>query len=399
MLKRELYLGKIRPFMGQNLIKVLTGIRRCGKSVMLELIKEELRAGGVSPAQFIHVNFDSGKLPFEPNAKAVYAFIEKKIQAGAGKFCIFLDEIQELSGWEKMVNSLSVDFDADIYITGSNAKLLSGELATYIAGRYIQIDIHPFSYAEFLEARNLPNARESLEKYLLLGGMPHLNVSQLAGNEAAAYLNDIFDSIVLKDIVARYSIRDVELLRRILLFIISNIGNVFSAKSIVGYLKNAHRPISNETLYNYISYCQAAHLLYLVRRGGLLGKRHLQSNEKIFVADTGFRNALLSRGLDDIGQLLENVVYIELLRRGYDVVVGMVSEQEIDFVATGPRGKLYVQVCYLLADKATAQREFGPFEKIPDNLPKYVVSMDESDLSRDGYIHKNIRDFLLSDEF
>jgi len=399
VLKRELYLGKIRPFMGKDIIKVLTGIRRCGKSVMLELIKEELRAGGVNPAQFIHINFDSGKLPFEPNVKAAYAFIDQIVQAGTGKFHIFLDEIQELSGWEKMVNSLSVDFDADIYITGSNAKLLSGELATYIAGRYIQIAIHPFSYAEFLEARNLSNTRENLESYLLLGGMPHLNVSQLAGNEAAAYLNDIFDSIVLKDIVARYNIRDVELLRRILIYIISNIGNAFSAKSIVGYLKNERRQISSETLYNYISYCQTSHLLYLVPRGGLLGKRHLQFYEKIFVGDTGFRNALLNRGLDDIGQLLENAVYIELLRRGYAVAVGIIDGLEIDFVATGPRGKLYVQVCYLLADKETERREFGPFEKIPDNLPKYVVSMDDSDLSRDGYIHKNIRDFLLSNEF
>ena len=399
MLKRELYLSKIRPFMGKDLIKVLTGIRRCGKSVMLELIKEELQAGGVSPAQFIHINFDSDKLPFEPNAKAVHAFIDKIIQKGAGRFYIFLDEIQELPGWEKMANSLLIDFDADIYITGSNAKLLSGELATYIAGRYIQIAIHPFSYAEFLEARKLSNTRENLEQYLLLGGMPHLNAGQLDGNEAAAYLSDIFNSIVLKDIVARYNIRDVALLRRVLIYIISNIGNVFSAKSIAQYLKNERRRISTETLYNYISYCQAAHLLYLVPRDGLLGKGYLQFYEKIFVADTGFRNALLNRGLEDIGQLLENAIYIELLRRGYNVTVGIINGQEIDFVATGPRGKFYVQVCYILTDRATARREFGPFEKIPDNLPKYVVSMDEPDLSRDGYIHKNIRDFLVSDAF
>jgi predicted AAA+ superfamily ATPase len=398
MIKRELYLNKIRPFIGRDIIKVLTGIRRCGKSVMLALVQEELRERGIKPERFVHLNFDSGNLPCKLETRAVYAFIAEKIRAEPGKTYVFLDEIQDLPDWEKMLNALLIDFDVDIYVTGSNAKLLSGELATHLAGRTIQIEIFPFSYAEFLLARNAENTRASLEKFLLLGGMPFLSVTQIDDADASKYLNDIFYSIVLKDIVARHNIRDFELLRRFLLYFLANIGNVFSAKSVLQYLKNEHRSISAETLYNYIAYAQAAHFLHRVPREGVIGKKHLQFQEKIFVTDTGFYNALLERGLNDIGQLLENAVYLELLRRGYTVTVGKVGEREVDFVATGNGGKIYIQVCYILTDKTTIEREFSPFESIPDNFPKYVVSMDEIDFSHNGFKHLNIRDFLLSKE-
>ncbi|MDR1497860.1 MAG: ATP-binding protein [Puniceicoccales bacterium] len=398
-LKRELYLSRIRPFIGRDLIKVLTGLRRSGKSVMLELIKDELVEHGIAPEQFIHINFDSALLPFPLTRQGAFDYIRAKVEAGAGQFHVFLDEIQDLPEWEKMVNSLMIDFDADIYITGSNAKLLSGELATHLTGRYIQVKILPFSYAEFLEVHKAENTRGNFELYLLRGGMPFLNVESISMERAREYLLDIYETIVSKDIVSRYEVRDIELLRRILLFFFSNIGNVFSAKSIIKFLKSEYRSSSNETLYNYIEYAKTAHLLYQVPREGLAGKKHLHFQEKIFVADTGLRNALLHRGLEDIGQLLENAVYLELLRRGYNVTVGKIGEQEIDFVASGAKGKFYIQVCYILYDKEVLRREFSPFEKIPDNEPKYVVSMDETNFSHNGYKHYNIRDFLLSDDF
>ncbi|EIP98509.1 putative ATPase (AAA+ superfamily) [Opitutaceae bacterium TAV1] len=401
MIKRECYLQKIRPFMGRDLIKILTGIRRCGKSVMLELIKEELVATGETEDCFVSLNFTSHNLPCAATAKAVHAFVKgKSIALRGGKLRLFLDEIQELTGWEKLVNALLTDFDADIYLTGSNAKLLSGELATYLGGRYVQIKMFPFSYAEFLLARDASDSRELFEKYLVFGGMPFLSVLPLAADDAKKYLSDIFDSIVLKDIVSRHAIRDVELLRRVILYFLANVGNTFSASSLVKFLKNEKRTISTETIYNYIEYCKAAHLLHLLPREDVRGKRILQFQEKIFLADTGLREALLGGNLADIGQILENVVLLELLRRDYQVTVGREGGgREVDFIATRGGDRIYVQVCYLLADSTTVEREFSVLETIPDAFPKYVVSMDEINRGRNGVLHFNIRDFLLRESF
>ncbi|MDR1279665.1 MAG: ATP-binding protein [Opitutaceae bacterium] len=411
MIKRESCLQKIRPFMGRDVIKILTGIRRCGKSVMLGLIQEELVATGETADSFVALDFTSHNLPCAATTKAVHAFAKKKAAAlrGSsghdGKLRVFLDEIQELSGWEKLVNALLSDFDADIYLTGSNARLLSGELATYLGGRYVQIRMHPFSYAEFLLARSASDSRALFENYLVFGGMPFLSVLPLAADDAKKYLSDIFDSIVLKDIVSRHAIRDVELLRRVILYFLANVGNTFSASSLVKFLKNEKRTISTETIYNYIEYCKAAHLLHLLPREDVRGKRILQFQEKIFLADTGLREALLGGNLADIGQILENVVLLELLRRDYQVTVGREERggggggREVDFVATRGGNRIYVQVCYLLADNATVEREFSVLETIPDAFPKYVVSMDEINRGRNGVLHFNIRDFLLGESF
>jgi len=319
------------------------------------------------------------------------------------KVYLFFDEIQEVAGWEKCVNSFRVEFDCDIYITGSNAKLLSGELATYLAGRYVEFVIYPFSFAEFLELYNSVHLgvtkQEAFNKYLLFGGMPYLRNLRFEEAPSQVYLQDLFNSVVLKDIVKRNNIRDVDLLERIIAYVFSGIGTTFSAASISKYFKSENRVAAPETVMNYISHCIDAFLFYQVRRQDLQGKKLLTVNEKYYAADHGIREAVFGGNMKDINLILENVVYMELLRRQYKITVGKVNEKEIDFVCEKRSEKLYVQVCYLLASEDTVAREFGALSSIKDNFPKYVVSLDEFDMSRDGIKHRNIRDFLLAKEW
>lgn len=399
MIKREIYVSKIRPFMNQNIIKVLTGIRRSGKSIMLELIQEELRVQGVSDGQILTVNLESKNNPFVSSVDGIYSYINNFASTVAGKVYLFFDEIQELDGWETMINSCMIDFDTDIYITGSNAKLLSGELATYLAGRYIEFKIYPFSYKEILDIIPHKNKSEAFQMYLTRGGMPFLYQFTVDEKSAMQYLSDIYDSIILKDIATRNKIRDIELLKRIIQFFISHIGNTFSAANISKYLKSEMRGVSTETIYNYIDYCKTACFLHLVPREDVIGKKLLQFQEKIYIADHGIREATYGNNLRDINQTLENIVYMELLRRGYTVRVGKNSHNEIDFVASLGKEKIYVQVTYILANEETVEREFTVLETIPDNYPKYVVSMDEIDRGRNGIKNVNIREFLLMDNY
>lgn len=397
MIKRELYMAKIRPFMDQNIIKVLTGIRRCGKSVMLELIKDELKEKGKADSSMLSINFESKAVDYVKSADDTYNYIKKFAEDCKSKVYLFLDEVQELKGWENLVNSCIIDFDCDIYITGSNAKLLSGELATYLAGRYVEFKIYPFSFKEACMMLPDKNETEVFQIYIRRGGMPFLYQFPMDDDSAMQYLSDIYDSIVLKDIVTRNKIRDTEQFKRVLLYFVANIGNQFSAASITKYMKNEHRSISAETLYNYIDYCRNACLFHLVSRQNLKGKGILQFQEKIYLTDHGIREAIYGNNIRDINQVLENIVYIELLRRGYNVYVGKNNSLEVDFVAEKNGEREYYQVAYLLASEETVNREFGAFKGIDDNYPKYVLSLDEFDFSRDGYIHKNIRRFLLEE--
>ena len=403
MIQRELYMSRIRPFIGTDLIKVMTGIRRCGKSVMLELIKQELIASGVNPAQFISINFENMNYAHLQTAKALHDEITKRAAELGGKVYLFFDEIQEVKSWETCVNSLRVTLDCDIYITGSNAKLLSGELATYLGGRYVEFVIYPFSFAEFLELYHTvePDAQipQCFRKYLLSGGMPYLANIRYADEPSRQYLHDLFNSVQLKDIVKRNKIRDVDLLERIIAYVVANVGTTFSATSLAKYLKNEQRTVAPETILNYIKYCCDAYLFYQVKREDLQGKQILASNEKYYLADHGIREAVFGGNLRDINLILENIVYLELLRRGYEVTVGRSGEREIDFVCSKRGEKLYVQVAYLLASDETVAREFGAYDSIRDNFPKYVVSLDEFDMSRNGIKHRNIRDFLLAKEW
>lgn len=403
MIKREMYMSRIRPFIGKELIKVMTGFRRSGKSVMLQLIQEELIEKGVDKQQFISFNFE--KMGFEHlcNAKALHDEVMRLSGIIGGKVYLFFDEIQEVKSWEKCINSLRVDLDCDIYITGSNAKLLSGELATYLGGRYVEFVIYPFSFTEFkelyLSVYPQTSDAECFNKYIVAGGMPYLSNLNYEAEPSRLYLEDLYNSVVLKDIVKRNTVRDVDLLEKIIAYVTANIGTTFSATSISRFFKSENRTVATETVLNYIKHCLDAYLFYQVKREDLVGKQILSVNEKYYISDHGVREAVFGGNTRDINLILENIVYMELLRRGYKVTVGRFGDKEIDFVCCKQNNKLYVQVTYILASPETIEREFGVLEQIPDNFPKYVVSMDEIDMSRNGIKHCNIRKFLTMAEW
>jgi len=400
LIQRETYIKQIKPFINKNIIKVLTGLRRSGKSVMLQLIQAELVRQGVDQARFICINFESAQHRSLKNGDALYQELKRQISEIPGKVYLFLDEIQEVDAWETCVNSLLVDFDLDIYITGSNANLLSGELATYLAGRYIEIKIYPFSYLEFLDMCRQKDANmsdgDAFLKYVEFGGMPFLMNFDFDEEPSFLYLRDIYNSVVLKDVIQRNNIRDAELLERIILYVIANVGHTFSAKSLSDFMKSENRKAAPETVYNYIKACENACLFHRVKRQDLVGKKLLQLQEKIYLADHGIREAIYGKNSRDIDQVLENIVYMELLRRGYEVTVGKLNQKEVDFVAEKRGEKIYVQVAYLLATEQVEEREFSPLLSINDNFPKCVVSMDEFNMSRLGIRHMNIKDFLKS---
>lgn len=400
MIKRPTYFEKIKPFINTPIVKVFTGIRRCGKSVMMQQVKDFLVQENIDERRILFLNFESLTDNRVKSFENVIAEAKKmKKQFPNQKLYFFFDEIQELSGWEKLVNSFLIDFDSDIYITGSNAKLLSGELATYLGGRYIEIKMFTFSFSEAFEGLKILHPEiskdEAFSFYVRTGGYPFLynfDFSQIQQNQ---YLDDIFNSIILKDITDRYKVRDVSLLKSLILFFVSNIGNSFSSSSLIKFLKNERRSLSTETVYNYLEYCKDACLLHLVQRENLEGKGVLSTQEKIYIADHGLREALFLNNQKDINQVLENIVYIELLRRGFSVTIGKTDKGEIDFCARKESDKTYFQVCYLLASDETVEREFGAYKTIKDNFPKYVLSADKFDFSRDGIIHKNIIEWLL----
>ncbi|HJE83387.1 ATP-binding protein [Megasphaera stantonii] len=403
MIKREAYMSRIRPFIGSDLVKVLTGIRRCGKSVMLELIQEEITASGVDPSQFISINFENMSNASLCTAQALHDEIIGRAAQLSGKVYLFFDEIQEVQDWETCINSFRVELDCDIYITGSNAKLLSGELATYLAGRYVEFVIYPFSFDEFIQLYRtiFPEAdvRTCFNRYLTAGGMPYLANLRYEETACRQYLQDLFNSVELKDIVQRNKVRDVDMLERIIAYVTANIGTTFSSTAISKYLKSEGRSVSPETVLGYLKACTDAFLFYQVKRQDLRGKKILTVNEKYYVADHGVREAVFGGNQRDINLVLENIVYLELLRRGYVVTVGKVGDKEVDFICESQGNRLYIQVAYLLASEETIQREFGVYERVRDNYPKYVLTLDEFDMSRDGINHRNIRDFLLEKEW
>lgn len=403
MIKRELYMSRIRPFIGGELIKVVTGIRRSGKSVMLELVKQELLESGVGAEHFISINFEDMRNAHLCNAQSLHEEVLRLSSTIQGKVFLFFDEIQEVANWEKCINSLRVALDCDIYITGSNAKLLSGELATYLGGRYVEFVIYPFSFSEFLELY-LPifpqsSIQQCFQKYLVTGGMPYLSNLQYADEPSHQYLTDLFNSVMLKDIVKRNKVRDVDLLERILAFVTANVGTTFSATSLSKFLKSEHRTVAPETILNYIKYCCDAYLFYQVKRQDLQSKQLLATNEKYYIADHGIREAVFGGNMRDINLILENIVFMELLRRGYSVTVGKTGKKEVDFVCDKRGERIYIQVAYLLASEETIHREFDVYDSLRDHYPKYVVSLDEFDMSRNGIRHRNIRDFLLADSW
>lgn len=403
MIKRELYMSRIRPFIGTELIKVITGIHRCGKSVMLELIKQELTESGVSPSHFISINFEDMSYSHLQTAQVLHDEITKRAAEIDDKVYLFFDEIQKVKDWEKCINSLRVSLDCDIYITGSNAKLLSGELATYLSGRYVEFMIYPFSFGEFMELyRSITpdiSGQQCFQKYLVAGGMPYLVNLRYADAPSKQYLHELFNSILFKDIVKKNKIRDIDLLERIIAYVIANVGTTFSATSLAKFLKSEQYTVAPETILNYIKYCCEADLVYQVKREDLQSKQILASNEKHYITDHGIREAVFGGNMRDINLTLENIVYLELLRRGYEVTVGRIGDKEISFVCDKRGEKLYVQIAYLLASEEMVNHAFGAYDNIRDNFPKYVIALDEFDMSRNGIKHRNIRDFLLAEEW
>ena len=399
MIIREAYISQIVPLIDKNLIKVLTGVRRSGKTVLLSQIQDYLLKNGRSKSQIINISLESKKNKKFKDGDVLYEYLISASEKLNAKAYIFLDEIQVVSGWEEVVSSLLVDIDCDIYITGSNSKLLSGELATLIAGRYIQIHVYPFTLSEakqMLEQNGKFKSDEVLfQDYLKYGGLPmRFSLEEIS---LEAYLSDTYDAIVVKDIIQRNNIKDTNLLNMILAFLMDNIANPFSARSIVAALKQEGINTTVETVIAYIDYIKKAMVVYSAQRYDIKGKKLLTTNEKYYTVDLGLRNCVKASGEIDYNKLYENIVYLELLYRGYDVKVGKTDDYEIDFVAYKGSDTLYVQVCYLLASTETVEREFGNLERIKDNYPKYVISGDLPDFSRNGIKHYNIIKFLLNE--
>lgn len=399
MIIRKAYISQIVPLIDKNLIKVLTGVRRSGKTVLLSQIQDYLLKNGRSKSQIINISLESKKNKKFKDGDVLYEYLISACEKLNAKAYIFLDEIQVVSGWEEVVSSLLVDIDCDVYITGSNSKLLSGELATLIAGRYIQIHVYPFTLSEakqMLEQNGKFKSDEVLfQDYLKYGGLPmRFSLEEIS---LEAYLSDTYDAIVVKDIIQRNNIKDTNLLNMILAFLMDNIANPFSARSIVAALKQEGINTTVETVIAYIDYIKKAMVVYSAQRYDIKGKKLLTTNEKYYTVDLGLRNCVKASSEIDYNKLYENIVYLELLYRGYDVKVGKTDDYEIDFVAYKGSDTLYVQVCYLLASTETVEREFGNLERIKDNYPKYVISGDLPDFSRNGIKHYNIIKFLLNE--
>lgn len=398
MIIREAYLRQIVPLIDKNLIKVLTGVRRSGKTVLLSQIQDYLLKNGRTKSQIINISLESKKNKKFKDGDVLYEYLISACEKLNAKAYIFLDEIQIVSGWEEVVSSLLVDVDCDVYITGSNSKLLSGELATLIAGRYIQIHVYPFTLSEakqmLIQTGKFTSDEELFQNYLKYGGLPmRFSLEEIS---LETYLSDTYDAIVVKDIIQRNNIKDTNLLNMILAFLMDNIANPFSARSIVAALKQEGISTTVETVIAYIDYIKKAMVVYSAQRYDIKGKKLLTTNEKYYTVDLGLRNCVKASGEIDYNKLYENIVFLELLCRGYDVKVGKTDFYEIDFVAYKGSDILYVQVCYLLASPETVEREFGNLERIKDNYPKYVISGDLPDFSRNGIKHYNIIKFLLN---
>lgn len=398
MIKREQYLEKIEPFIGSNIIKVLVGVRRCGKSTILEMLCDRFKNEDSCNSNILHMRFESSLYADIKNAHDLTKYVHEHVDTS--KPCkLLFDEIQEVEGWEMSLRSFMVDLDADIYVTGSNAYVLSSDLATFITGRYVSIDIFPLSFSEFFpsyaESHEDATKSEAFRAYLMQGGFPFQCEFDFESIPSFKYLEDLFSTILLEDVVRRNNVRDVDLLKRLMAYVSFEIGHLLSVKNISDYLKSNGRKASPETVANYLEFAEKAFFLYRVPREDTIGKKTLAYSEKCYIVDQGLRQALGFSNQANIDQVLENIVFIELLRRGYSVRVGKVGDREIDFIAHRDGKIEYYQVSYILDSEQTRTREFSSLMEIDDNYPKYVLSMDEFDMSHDGIVSLNLIDWLL----
>lgn len=400
MIKRPLYLDQIKPFIDKPIIKILVGIRRAGKSSILKQLKDVLLEQGVEEEQIININFEA--LEFSKiRAREDMIDLMAKLTSGKGKYYILLDEVQLVDGWDEVVNGLLADGKSDIYITGSNSKLLSSELSTYLTGRYVEIQVYPLSFSEalkFKQARNIKIKELEIEfnEYMDKGGFPILHAFDYALDDGDKAIGDIYASIVYRDLIERKKIRNTELLGRVIEFLFDNIGNVFSAKSVADYFKNEFRKVDPETVYNYIELLKEVFVIYEVKRYDVRGKALLKTQEKYYLGDIGLLYALNGRKDSYKNGILENLVFLELISKGYEVHIGKNQNQEIDFIAEKKGKKLYLQVAIEATTKEVREREFGAFDGISDNYPKYVLTLenDKGD-EQNGIIKRYLPEFLL----
>lgn len=386
MIRREIYLNKIRPFYTSDMIKVLTGIRRCGKSTLINQIVQEINLDNI-----IYINFEDFQYNHLKTAKDLNDYVTERVSKE--KYYLFFDEIQVVEEWELAINSFRSTLDVSIFITGSNSKLLAGELATNLAGRYVSFEIQPFTFMEYLELTQSKNIETAFNEYLIWGGMPQ-SILYKRTEEKRVILTDIYNSIILKDIIARYKVTNVDLFGRIIEYIVTTPSQTFSATSIRKYLEKENLKTSNTTLYTYLNYLQEVYLIKCARSYDIRGKRILDRQDKYYLNDLGLGQIRNQSAKMQVGAYLENVVYNHLSIAGFDVNVGKTRQFEVDFIATKGNLKIYVQVAYLLVDENVIEREFRSLKDIDDNHPKYVVTMDKLDFSQDGIKHVNIIEFL-----
>lgn len=403
MIDRPLYLDKIMPFVDTPFVKILTGVRRCGKSTILKMIIKKLREEKhVDDEQILSYRFDSMEYE-DMTTKELYLELKSKI-IQSKKTYLFLDEIQEIEEWEKVVNTLASDFDVDIYITGSNSRMMSSEISTYLTGRYITFHIYTLSFEEYLMFKKsyttLKDLKQEFSQYVRLGGFPATHLQDYSQDEVYTIVKDIYNSTIFSDIVRRNQVKKIDQLERVVKYTFNNIGNTFSAKSISNYFKSEQRKIDNETVYSYLEKLQKAYILHKCSRYDLQGKDILKTQEKFYLADVSLRYSVLGYTVDSVAASLENIVYLELKRRGYDVYIGKIKDKEIDFVATKQNEKIYVQVTQEIKSEKTQKREYEQLLEIRDNYPKYVVMADDfAGGNYEGIKTMNIVDFLLSKEY
>ena len=403
MIERPLYVDKIMAYVDTPFVKILTGVRRCGKSTILKMIMERLKTERNIPEdRIISCRFDSMEYE-DMTAKQIYTLLKDQLSS-TGRTYLFLDEVQEIRGWEKVVNSLASDFDVDLYITGSNSRMMSSEIATYLTGRYVSFRIFTLSFGEYLMFKskfaNVGEPKTELANYVRLGGFPATHLQAYSQDEIYTIVRDIYNSTIFSDIVKRNQVRKIDQLERVVKYTFSNVGNTFSAKSIADYLKSERRSLDNETVYSYLDKLEKAYLLHRCSRYDLQGKEILKTQEKFYLADVALRYSVLGYNADSVASSLENIVYLELCRRGYTVYVGKTSDGEIDFVAVRQNEKIYVQVTQEINSEKTEKREYNRLLEIPDNYPKFVLTTDEfAGGNYEGIKTMHIADFLLSAEY
>ena len=403
MIERPLYLNKIMPFVDTPFAKILTGVRRCGKSTILKMIQKKLKEEyHITDEQILSYRFDSMEYE-DMTSKELYQELKTKI-LNTKKTYLFLDEIQEINCWEKVVNTLASDYDVDIYITGSNSRMMSSEISTYLTGRYVTFHIYTLSFDEYLTFKKsystIYDIKQEFNQYVRLGGFPATHLQEYSQDEVYTIVRDIYNSTIFSDIVRRNQVKKIDQLERVVKYTFNNVGNTFSAKSISNYLKSEQRKIDNETVYSYLEKLQKAYILHRCSRYDLQGKSILKTQEKFYLADISLRYAVLGYTIDSVASSLENIVYLELKRRGYDVCIGKYKDKEIDFVATKQNEKIYVQVTQEIKSEKTQKREYEQLLEIKDNYPKYVVLTDDfAGGNYQGIKTMHITDFLLSKEY